>query len=90
MRAWFNQVEANQSDAAPFVKAAIRDVKAYRDSKGYRKIPVGYSAGKLKSRKFCIEKIILIFAHLTLFKNFTSFSVERSAENVFLTRKSFF
>lgn len=29
------------------MKAAIRDVKSYRESKGYRNIPVGYSAGKL-------------------------------------------
>lgn len=32
------------SIAAPYVKAAARDMKAYRDSKGYRNIPVGYSA----------------------------------------------
>ncbi|SMQ45165.1 unnamed protein product [Zymoseptoria tritici ST99CH_3D7] len=32
------------SVAAPYVKAAARDMKAYRDSKGYRNIPVGYSA----------------------------------------------
>ncbi|KAL8989349.1 MAG: hypothetical protein Q9169_008377 [Polycauliona sp. 2 TL-2023] len=32
------------SNAAPYVKAAIRDMKAYRDSRGYRKIPIGYSA----------------------------------------------
>lgn len=35
----------NGSDAAPFVKAAIRDVKSYRESKNYRNIPVGYSGG---------------------------------------------
>ncbi|OTA57196.1 glycoside hydrolase family 72 protein [Hypoxylon sp. EC38] len=34
----------NQSLAAPFIKSACRDLKAYRDSKGYRRIPVGYSA----------------------------------------------
>lgn len=35
------------SVAAPYVKAAARDMKAYRDSKGYRKIPVGYSAADI-------------------------------------------
>ncbi|KAI0200571.1 Glucanosyltransferase-domain-containing protein [Astrocystis sublimbata] len=34
----------NQSHAAPFIKSACRDLKAYRNAKGYRKIPVGYSA----------------------------------------------
>ncbi|KAI0420432.1 Glucanosyltransferase-domain-containing protein [Xylaria grammica] len=34
----------NQSLAAPFIKSAARDLKAHRDAKGYRKIPVGYSA----------------------------------------------
>ncbi|KAI9846147.1 MAG: hypothetical protein M1838_001383 [Thelocarpon superellum] len=38
---------ANGSDAAPYIKAAARDVKAYRDSKKYRKIPVGYSAADI-------------------------------------------
>ncbi|KAF2767806.1 glycoside hydrolase family 72 protein [Teratosphaeria nubilosa] len=36
-----------ESVAAPFVKAAIRDMKAYRDSKGYRAILVGYSAADI-------------------------------------------
>lgn len=38
---------ANQSLAAPYVKAAARDLKAYRDSKNYRNIPVGYSAADI-------------------------------------------
>lgn len=37
----------NGSWAAPYVKAAARDVKAYRDSKGYRQIPVGYAAADI-------------------------------------------
>ncbi|WYZ36629.1 hypothetical protein EsH8_II_000135 [Colletotrichum jinshuiense] len=37
----------NQSQVAPFMKAATRDMKAYRDKKGYRKIPVGYSAADI-------------------------------------------
>ncbi|KAF2267184.1 hypothetical protein CC78DRAFT_457851 [Lojkania enalia] len=39
----------NGSVAAPFVKAAARDLKAYRDSKNYRNIPVGYSAADIAS-----------------------------------------
>jgi hypothetical protein len=37
----------NQSLAAPYVKAAARDMKSYRDIKGYRNIPVGYSAADI-------------------------------------------
>ncbi|MCJ1226403.1 hypothetical protein MMC12_003055 [Toensbergia leucococca] len=32
------------SDCAPYVKAAARDIKAYRDGQNYRKIPVGYTS----------------------------------------------
>ncbi|OCK75724.1 glycoside hydrolase family 72 protein [Lepidopterella palustris CBS 459.81] len=39
----------NGSIAAPYVKAAARDVKAYRNSKNYRNIPVGYSAADISS-----------------------------------------
>lgn len=39
-------VTANYTIAATYVKAAIADMKAYRDLMQYRKIPVGYSAGK--------------------------------------------
>ncbi|KAI1438892.1 Glucanosyltransferase-domain-containing protein [Xylaria sp. CBS 124048] len=39
--------DKNQSLAAPFIKSASRDLKAYRDSKGYRQIPVGYSAADI-------------------------------------------
>lgn len=35
------------SIAAPFVKAAGRDMKAYRNSKNYREIPIGYSAADI-------------------------------------------
>jgi hypothetical protein len=43
--------KGNYSYAAPFVKAAARDMKAYRDAKGYRKIPVGYSAADIASTR---------------------------------------
>ena len=34
----------SHSQAAPYIKSSARDLKAYRDRKGYRKIPIGYSA----------------------------------------------
>lgn len=41
-----NEVTNNSTntDASAFVKAAVRDTKQYIKSKGYRKIPVGYSS----------------------------------------------
>lgn len=41
-----NEVTNNNTntDASPFVKAAVRDMKAYMKEKGYRSIPVGYSS----------------------------------------------
>lgn len=39
--------QSNQSNAAPYIKAAVRDMKAYRNSKSYRNIPVGYSAADI-------------------------------------------
>ncbi|EGW35594.1 uncharacterized protein SPAPADRAFT_58812 [Spathaspora passalidarum NRRL Y-27907] len=41
-----NEVTNNDTntDASPFVKAAIRDTKKYIEEKKYRKIPVGYSS----------------------------------------------
>ncbi|KAK5997883.1 Protein EPD1 [Cladobotryum mycophilum] len=43
-----NIAKEQDSKAAPFLKAAARDMKAYRDHKGYRKIPVGYSAADIQ------------------------------------------
>lgn len=36
--------EASNTDASAYVKAAVRDTKAYIKEKGYRAIPVGYSS----------------------------------------------
>lgn len=39
--------KSDESLSAPFIKAAVRDMKAYRDQKGYRKVPIGYSAADI-------------------------------------------
>jgi 1,3-beta-glucanosyltransferase GAS1 len=48
----------NGSAAAPYVKAATRDLKAYRDSKNYRKIPIGYSAADIASLRPMLQNYL--------------------------------
>ena len=38
--------------SAPYIKAVTRDMKQYIGSRGYRKIPVGYSAADVSSNRF--------------------------------------
>lgn len=40
------------TSAAPYVKAITRDMRQYIGSRGYRKIPVGYSAADVDSNRF--------------------------------------
>jgi len=35
------------SSAAPYIKAAVADMKSYLSAKGYRQIPIGYSAADI-------------------------------------------
>ena len=38
-------IQSNQGQkAAPYIRAAARDIKAYRDAQLYRQIPVGYAS----------------------------------------------
>ncbi|KAI4174952.1 MAG: hypothetical protein LQ343_001979 [Gyalolechia ehrenbergii] len=39
------------SNTAPFVKAVTRDIKQYMGNRGYRKIPVGYSAADINDNR---------------------------------------
>jgi 1,3-beta-glucanosyltransferase GAS5 len=43
--------EANNTNCAPYVKAVTRDIKAYISARGYRQIPVGYSAADVASNQ---------------------------------------
>lgn len=38
--------------AAPYVKAVTRDMKQYINSRGYRKVPVGYSAADVEENRY--------------------------------------
>ncbi|OJD22166.1 hypothetical protein ACJ73_06492 [Blastomyces percursus] len=50
---------ANDSAAAPYVLAAARDIKAYRDSKNYRRIPVGYSAADIAELRPMLQNYLV-------------------------------
>jgi 1,3-beta-glucanosyltransferase GAS1 len=49
---------ANGSAASPYVKAATRDLKAYRDHKNYRPIPIGYSAADIASLRPMLQNYL--------------------------------
>lgn len=49
----------SHSVAAPYVKAAARDLKAYRNSKGYRPIPVGYSAADIAQLRPMLQNYLV-------------------------------
>ncbi|KAG9739389.1 beta-glucanosyltransferase, partial [Aureobasidium melanogenum] len=40
------------TDCAPYVKAVTRDLKQYRNNRGYRAIPVGYSAADVSENRY--------------------------------------
>jgi hypothetical protein len=42
---------ANNTNCAPYVKAVTRDMRQYIGSRGYRKIPVGYSAADVAENR---------------------------------------
>lgn len=47
-------LDEDSTAAAPFIKAATRDIKAYRDVRGYRKIPIAYSSADVPSQQATI------------------------------------
>lgn len=47
---------ANSTNAAPYVKAVTRDMKQYIGERGYRSIPVGYSAADVSSNQYLMAQ----------------------------------
>ncbi|ORY68255.1 Glucanosyltransferase-domain-containing protein [Pseudomassariella vexata] len=39
--------DIDSTKCAPYIKAAVRDIKAFRDARGYRPIPIAYSAADI-------------------------------------------
>lgn len=50
---------ANGSMAAPYILSAARDIKEYRDKKGYRNIPVGYSAADIAELRPMLQNYLV-------------------------------
>ncbi|KAI5254255.1 beta-glucanosyltransferase [Aureobasidium subglaciale] len=44
--------DANTTDCAPYIKAVTRDLKQYRNNRGYRAIPIGYSAADVGDNRY--------------------------------------
>lgn len=44
----------NNTNAAPYVKAVTRDMKQYIGERGYRAIPVGYSAADVSQNQYLL------------------------------------
>ncbi|KAH7320959.1 glycoside hydrolase family 72 protein [Stachybotrys elegans] len=53
-----NIATRTDSPAAPFLKAATRDMKAYRDGRGYRSIPIGYTAADIKELRPMLQNFL--------------------------------
>ena len=47
---------ANNTKTAPYVKAVTRDMKQYMGERGYRAIPVGYSAADVSQNQFLMAQ----------------------------------
>lgn len=44
--------DSNTTDCAPYIKAVTRDLKQYRNNRGYRAIPIGYSAADVSENRY--------------------------------------
>ncbi|KAH0293145.1 beta-glucanosyltransferase [Aureobasidium namibiae CBS 147.97] len=44
--------DVNTTNCAPYIKAVTRDLKQYRNNRGYRAIPIGYSAADVSENRY--------------------------------------
>lgn len=73
------------SPAAPFVKAASRDMKAYRNSKKYRNIPIGYSAADISSLRPMLQNYLACGEQFAALDFFSLNAYEWCGPNTFKT-----
>jgi hypothetical protein len=74
------------SPAAPYVKAAAHDMKSYRNSKGYRSIPVGYSAADIASLRPMLQDYLACGPDLSAIIDFFSLNAyEWCGQNTYET-----
>ncbi|KAL8656235.1 MAG: hypothetical protein Q9210_000385 [Variospora velana] len=64
--------DERSSVLAPYIKAAIRDIKAYRDGQGYRNIPVGYSAADVNSVRLDTQNYLACGSNISNHADFFS------------------
>ncbi|KAF7945070.1 hypothetical protein EAE96_009850 [Botrytis aclada] len=50
--------DVNNTNCAPYIKAIVRDMKEYIGSRGYRSIPVGYSAADVASNQYILAEYL--------------------------------
>lgn len=74
------------SKAAPFYKAAARDMKAYRDKKGYRKIPIGYSAADITALRPNLQNYMACGSNSSEALDFYSLNASRKCSLIPCTR----
>ncbi|KAI4156072.1 MAG: hypothetical protein LQ341_000047 [Variospora aurantia] len=67
--------DERSSIMAPYIKAAIRDIKAYRDGQGYRRIPVGYSAADINSIRLDTQNYLVCGSNVSNHADFFSMNL---------------
>ena len=81
--------KGEDSVAAPFIKAAARDMKAYRDSKGYRQIPIGYSAADITALRPNLQNYLACGSNSSETLDFYALNVSASVSGLYRIHANF-